>query len=73
MAVDKKLEKVKHAQRILDCIGTGPKIFAQVYCETSIDQNTVQTSLAKLIKLGYVRCDPRGRYELTEKKDAPPT
>lgn len=61
MAARKDLTQIKHSQKILDTL-TSPKLFAQIYCATSIDQRTVQDSLAQLVKHGYCSRDEYGRY-----------
>lgn len=61
MAARKSLDKIKHSQKILDVLTT-PKLFSQVYCETSVDQRTVQDALAQLVKHGYCTRDEYGRY-----------
>ena len=61
MAARPALDKIKHSQQILDTLTT-PKLFSQVYCETSVDQRTVQDSLAQLVKHGYCSRDDYGRY-----------
>jgi len=61
MAARKALDKIKHSQKILDTLTT-PKLYSQVYCETSVDQRTVQETLAQLVKHGYCTRDEYGRY-----------
>lgn len=56
-----KLDKIKHGHRILDAL-SAPMFLADIASATSIDSKTVQNTLNKLHKEGFIVKDKAGRW-----------